>query len=101
MVRVHVGLDLKDKATKLRLAWLDLAVLTWSGSGGGGELDKALQEPLDPKVGDGAAKEQRRDLPCRDSHRVEWLACDIEQLNVLTELLRRAAANNLVESRIA
>ena len=83
---IHVGLYLEHKAGKIRIERIYLALLGHARTGRERKAQKPLEERLDAKVVDRAAKEHGRQFASGQALYVELIACAFEQFNFIAQL---------------
>ena len=97
MVGVDVGRNLEDKARKLRLFGLYLALLGLGGTRTGGYLNETVQKFLHAKVVQGRTKEYWRHLGRAVGFYIELRVDAVHQFQVFTQLVGVLIADTLVE----
>ena len=79
MPRVHVGLNLEDKAGELLIEWLDdLTTFSLVFARGWGKLQVIFQEGLDPKISQGRPEENWCLVPTGNLISVKFVAGNLD-----------------------
>ena len=95
--RAVVGVDIcryfEDETRKFRLCGLHFALFGHSGFGAWSNLHKAIEQLLNTKVVECAAKEHRGDMPSTISFHIEFRVNAVYQFQVVTKFLCVLFAN--------
>ena len=100
MLGVHVGLDLEDERRELVRCRFDDAFQTFARLRLRCHTQKFFQERLDAEVGHGRTEEHRRQFAALDLFHVEFVACFVEELDVVDETLVDVFVKEFLENRV-
>ena len=99
MVRVHIGMYLKDKAGEAILFRFNHTFHRLNRTGRRGNLDKAIQQLLHTEVVQGRAEKDRCDIPFQIRIHIELRINAFDQLDVRTQLFCQRIADMVFQLR--
>ena len=98
MGRVHVRLDLEDKAGELRVCGVhDASVCQFSRARGRGHVQEVLQERGDPEIRQGGAEEHGRKLACQHRFLVHRISGALQKLHFFPQSLQIELGENFIQ----